>query len=215
MRLSFMVLIVLLVSGCSVTSDVKMTSGPRVADTEEVSERIEGTKTPETQADNAKTVTTPEGDGKDVILTTSDGVQLSARLYTPESLNSDTSVIILVHEAYRDHSSWDGFRIAALKNGYAVIALDLRGHGQSGGDLVFDEAMDHDIDAVIDWISASPDLNVDRVAIAGASVGANLALRAGAKHPQIKSLVLLSPGMMYWEIAIDSAILDYLSLIHI
>ncbi|MCJ7658074.1 MAG: hypothetical protein MUO67_02875, partial [Anaerolineales bacterium] len=117
--------------------------------------------------------------------------------YTPESLNSDTPVIILVHEAYRDHSSWDGFRIAALKNGYAVIALDLRGHGQSGGDQVFDEAMDHDIDAVIDWISASPDLNVDRVAI------------AGARHPQIKTLVLLSPGMMYWEIGIDSAILDY------
>ena len=209
MRLSFVVLMVLLISACSVTSDVKMTSGPQVSDTEEVSERTEKTKTPETQAVNAKTVTTEEGDGKDIILTTSDGIQLAARLYAPESLNSDTAVLILLHEAYRDRSSWDGFRIAALENGYAVITLDLRGHGQSGGDLVFDEAMDHDIDVVLDWISASPDLNVDRVAIAGASVGANLALRAGARHPQIKSLVLLSPGMMYWEIAIDSAILDY------
>ena len=188
MRLSFMVLIVLLVSGCSVTSDVKMTSGPQVSESKEVSERTEKTKTPETQAVNTKTVTTEEGEGKDIILTTSDGVQLSARLYTPESLNSDTLVIILVHEPYRDRSSWAGFRIAALENGYAVITLDLRGHGQSGGDQVFDEAMDHDIDAVLNWISASPDLNVDRVAIAGASVGANLALRAGARHPQIKTL---------------------------
>lgn len=114
-----------------------------------------------------------------------------------------------MHEAYRDHSSWDDFRIAAKENGYAVVALDLRGHGQSGGDLVFDEAMDHDIDAVLDWISAFPDLNEDRIAIAGASVGANLALRAGARHPQIKTVVLLSPGMLYWEIGIESAILEY------
>jgi predicted acyl esterase len=133
MRLSFVILLVLLISACSVTSEVKMTSGPRVSDTEELSERTEKTKTLKTQEVNGKSETTEEDDGKDVIITTSDGVQLSARLYTPESLNSDTSVIILVHEAYRDHSSWDGFRIAALKNGYAVIAWDLRGHGQSGG----------------------------------------------------------------------------------
>ena len=118
----------------------------------------------------------------------SDGVQLAVDFYSPDGLIDDPDVLILVHEAYRDRSSWDGFRIAALESGYAVIALDLRGHGQSGGDQVFDEAMDHDIDAVLNWISASPDLNVDRVAIAGASVGANLALRAGARHPQIKTL---------------------------
>jgi predicted acyl esterase len=209
MRLIFVVLLVLLISACSVNPDVKMTSGPQAADTDEGSARPEETETPETQMVIAKTATTGEGDGEDITLTTSDGVQLAARFYAPENLNADTAVLILVHEAYRDSSSWDGFHTAALENGYAVIALDLRGHGQSEGDLVFDEAMDRDIDAVMEWIRTTPDLNGDRIIIAGASVGANLALRAGARYPQINTLVLLSPGLMYWEIGTENAILDY------
>jgi len=209
MRLSVVFLLVLLISACSANPDVKMTSGPRVTDTEESSARLEKTETPETQTANAKPITTEEGDGKDITLTTSDGVQLAARFYTPENLNADTAVLILVHEAYRDSSSWEGFQTEALENGYAVIALDLRGHGRSEGDLVFDEAMDRDIDAVIEWISASSDLNGDRIVIAGASVGANLALRAAARYPQINTVVLLSPGLMYWEIGTENAILDY------
>jgi dienelactone hydrolase len=209
MRLIFVVLLVLLISACSVNPDVKMTSGPQAADTDEGSARPEETETPETQMVIAKTATTGEGDGEDITLTTSDGVQLAARFYAPENLNADTAVLILVHEAYRDSSSWEGFHIAALENGYAVIALDLRGHGHSEGDLVFDEAMDRDIDAVMEWIRTTPDLNGDRIIIAGASVGANLALRAGARYPQINTLVLLSPGLMYWEIGTENAILDY------
>jgi len=209
MRLSVVVLLVLLISACSVNPDVKITSGPQAAATEEGSARPEKTETPETQAVIAKTVTTEEGDGKDITLTTSDGVQLAARFYAPENPNADTAVLILLHEAYRDSSSWEGFHTTALENGYAVIALDLRGHGRSEGDLVFDESMDRDIDAVLEWISASPDLNGDRIIIAGASVGANLALRAGARYQQIITVVLLSPGLKYWEIVTDDAILDY------
>jgi pimeloyl-ACP methyl ester carboxylesterase len=140
---------------------------------------------------------------------TSDGVQLAAVFYDPGDSYLEPDILILVHEAYRDHRSWDDFRMAALDNGYAVIALDLRGHGQSMGDPVFDEALDRDIEAVLEWISASPDLRERGIAIVGASVGANLALRAGARHPQIGSLVLLSPGMSYWGIDVESAILEY------
>jgi len=206
MRLSFLFLMVLLISGCSVTSEVEEISASLVTEPVQGTAPIEGTETPDIKGTK---IPSQPGDGENIILTTSDGVQLAADFYTPESLIDKPDVLILVHEAYRDRSSWDDFRTAAQENGYAVIVLDLRGHGQSGGDLVFDEAMDHDIDAVLACISASPDLNLDRVAIAGASVGANLALRAGARHPQIKSLVLLSPGMNYWEIGIENAILDY------
>lgn len=147
--------------------------------------------------------------GDDISLMTADDVQLAAVFYAPDNLNEESRVLILLHEAYRDHSLWDDFSIAAQKKGYAVIALDLRGHGGSKGAAVFDSTMDQDIDALLDWISASPDLNEERVAIVGASLGANLALRAGAKHPQINSLVLLSPGMNYWEIGIESAMAEY------
>ena len=209
LRLNFVILLGLLVSACSVTPEVKETSAPQVTEPVQGSEPTENTETIETSEINGTPVLSEPGSGENITLTTSDGIQLAAVFYAPESINAEPDVLILVHEAYRDHSSWDDFCIAAKENGYAVVALDLRGHGQSGGDLVFDEAMDHDIDAVLDWISAFPDLNEDRIAIAGASVGANLALRAGARHPQINSLVLLSPGMLYWEIGIESAILEY------
>lgn len=209
MRLICVILQLVLISACSVIPEVIETSAPHVTDTVQASDTTEITEILETpDIEGTKDITEP-GNGENITLTTSDGVQLAADFYAPERLNEDTDVLILVHEAYRDRSSWDNFRIAAQETGFAVIALDLRGHGQSGGDLVFDEAIDHDIDAVLDWISASPDLNEDRIAIAGASVGANLALRAGARHTQINSLALLSPGMMYWEIGIESAILDY------
>ena len=209
MRLIFLILLGVLVSACSVTPELEEIPVPQVTNTAQSSDSEKKTEIIETPGNEVSAVTSQPGNGENLTLTTSDGVKLVVDFYTPESLIDKPDVLILVHEAYLDRSSWDGFTIAAQENGYAVITLDLRGHGQSGGDLVFDEAMDHDIDAVLDWISASPDLNVDRVAIAGASVGANLALRAGARHPQIKSLVLLSPGMNYWEIGIENAILDY------
>ena len=199
----------MLISACSVTPEVNETSITQVAHPTQGSEPTEKTETIETRENKGAAATSESGNGKNITLLTSDGVQLAAVFYTPESLNEDTDILILVHEAYRERSSWDDFSSAALENGYAVIALDLRGHGQSSGDPVFDEAMDHDIDAVVDWISASPDLDEDRIAIVGASVGANLALRAGARHPQIQSLVLLSPGMSAWGIGVKDAILDY------
>lgn len=237
MRLIYGILLFVMISACSFTPEVKetatphltepikasetkapqaintlqasQTSAPTSTDTLQVTATTVKTETIETPGIESTALTSVPDDGEKLTLMTSDGVQLAAFFYAPENLNEDTEILILVHEAYRGHRSWDEFRSAAHENGYAVIALDLRGHGQSSGDQVFTEAMDHDIDAVVDWISVSPDLNEDRIAIAGASVGANLALRAGARHPQIKSVVLLSPGMMYWEIGIEAAMLDY------
>lgn len=196
-------------SACSVTPEVKETPAAELTEPVPVSALTVKTHTVEAAEIEDAAITAEAANSENISLMTADGVQLAAVFYAPESLNEDSFVLILVHEAYRNHSSWDDFSIAALENGYAVIALDLRGHGQSKGEAVFDQAMDHDIDAVLDWISASPDLNKGRIAIAGASVGANLALRAGSRYPQISSLVLLSPGMNYWKLGVKSAMVDY------
>ena len=41
------------------------------------------------------------------------------------------------------------------------------------------------------------------------SIGASLGLRAGARHPEIRSVSLLSPGIQLWEIGIADAIREY------
>jgi pimeloyl-ACP methyl ester carboxylesterase len=146
---------------------------------------------------------------KMIDLTTVDGVPLKARYYPAKQAASVATTIVLLHGAYEDSRSWNGFRAATQDAGYAVLTLDLRGHGQSGGEKLFDSSMDHDIDAALAWLNTSPDVGVGSIAMAGESLGANLALRAGARHPEIKSLILLSPGMLLWEIDIAEAIIGY------
>jgi pimeloyl-ACP methyl ester carboxylesterase len=69
--------------------------------------------------------------------------------------------------------------------------------------------MDNDIEAALDWLKNSSGTNVQQVALIGESLGADLALRAGARYPEIPAVVLLSPGMQLWEIKIDEAIVNY------
>ena len=66
--------------------------------------------------------------------------------------------------------------IPALTNaGYRVIAVDLRGHGETGGSNDWQAAIG-DVQTWLDWIEAQPSMNPDKIAIVGASIGANLAL---------------------------------------
>jgi dienelactone hydrolase len=144
-----------------------------------------------------------------VNLTTSDAINLKATYYPPKDSTVRADALLLLHEAYDDSRSWDSFARAAQERGYAVLALDLRGHGQSGGEKTFDSTMDNDVDAALAWLKASPAVNSDRIGIVGASLGANLALRGGVRYPEIKSVIMLSPGMLLWKIDIAKAIVDY------
>jgi len=144
-----------------------------------------------------------------VDLTTQDGLSLKTSFYPAKGAKSPAPALLLLHMAYSDRRAWHGFAKAAQEAGYAVLALDSRGHGDSAGEKVFDPAMDGDVDAALTWLMTHTRVDPERVGIAGASVGANLALRAGAKHPEIQSVALLSPGMQLWDIGIQEAIVDY------
>jgi len=142
-------------------------------------------------------------------LTTQDGLSLKTSFYPAKGTELPAPALLLLPMAYSDRRAWHDFAQNAQGAGYAVLALDLRGHGDSAGEKVFDTAMDLDVDAALMWLMARPDVDSERVGIAGASVGANLALRAGARYPEIESVALLSPGMQLWDIGIQEAIVDY------
>ncbi len=142
-------------------------------------------------------------------LFTSDGVRLLATYYPPKNSTSRADGLLLLHAAFEDSRSWENFARAAQEMGYAVVAPDLRGHGQSGGEKTFDKTMDNDVDAALGLLKTSPGVNGNRIGIVGASLGASLALRGGVRHPEIKSVILLSPGMSMWQIDITEAIIDY------
>jgi len=156
-------------------------------------------------------INTPTTDNSmlNVNLLSNDGVSLQAIFYPPKNSESSPLTLLLLHGAYKDSRSWDVFRSAALEKNYAVFTVDLRGHGNSGGEKTFDESMDNDVDVALTWLLALPEVNGKQISIAGESLGANLALRAGVRHPEINSVILLSPGMQLWELDISEAIVNY------
>ncbi len=82
-------------------------------------------------------------------------------------------------------------KMLAEKN-IASLAIDLRGHGESSAG----DPSDLDVQAALAWLAASG-FPATHIALMGASIGANLALRALAQNQDIHAAVLLSPGSDY------------------
>jgi pimeloyl-ACP methyl ester carboxylesterase len=93
---------------------------------------------------------------------------------------------VLLHGAGLDHRMWAGVSPALAAAGRRVMALDLPGHGRSGG-----SAAEGIVEAA-DWIRRFLDATgLERVALAGFSMGAQVALETAAQAPdRVRSLVL-------------------------
>jgi pimeloyl-ACP methyl ester carboxylesterase len=98
-----------------------------------------------------------------------------------------------------DRSQWDELVPHLTANGYAVLAIDLRGHGATGGQIDWVKAQ-QDTLAARNFLSEHEHIRKDRIAFGGASIGANLALAAASTDPEIKTVVLLSPGLNYFGV---------------
>jgi len=138
-------------------------------------------------------------------LETSDKVKIAYDWYPAEK---PAGYLLLIHMMPATKDSWRGFAGEMQRAGYASLAIDLRGHGESDGGPEgyknFSDAEHQksiwDLDAGVKFLieqGAKP----DRITLIGASIGANLALWYLVEHPQIKCAVLLSAGENYRGIA--------------
>lgn len=126
------------------------------------------------------------------------GELIHATIYSPPT--TPAPGLILLHQAGSSRAAWTPFARMARAEGYGVIAIDLRGHGESADGknpsaFTTDDwlAVLQDIPAAkIELINAGADPK--KIAIAGASMGANLAMRYAATDPDIQAIVLISPG---------------------
>lgn len=116
------------------------------------------------------------------------------------------STVVLLHSLGYSSADW-GNLVQELNNaGYAVIAMDLRGHGKSIYDTHFKKRpwvyftpkaylkMPNDVIAVLNEVKKETKLvSVDNIAIVGADIGANTAVLAAKQMPKKpKTLVLIS-----------------------
>jgi len=151
---------------------------------------------------------------------TEDGFRLVAD-WTPGPA-SDAPLAILLHQFNADRRSWDPLVPVLAQGGFAVLALDQRGQGESKertrppGAAAFDvralaqregqpavgpvaRAGVKDVEAAVAFAKARG-AATDRISLIGSSYGCTVALLASARVPGVRGLVLLSPGTQYFGV---------------
>lgn len=149
---------------------------------------------------------------------TRDGVTLVGSYYPPA--RGPVPSILLLHMLARDRTDWNLLAAKLQAAGWAVLSLDLRGHGESrlqGGKTLhwrdFSDAdfnkMVLDVEAAQEYLKGLKEVDLGRMAIVGASIGCNIALNYAADHPQVRALALLSPGLEYRGVLSEPAMRRY------
>ncbi len=135
-----------------------------------------------------------------VQITTRDGVSLSGDYYPSFCKRG----LLLLHMMPATKESWKEFASVMQEEGWDVLAIDLRGHGDSDGGpdgyRTF-EPKDHqgsvyDVDAGIEFLE-SRGIETHHIAVGGASIGANLTIEVLARNRDIPAGFALSPGFNY------------------
>ena len=137
-----------------------------------------------------------------------DGLQLIGTFYAPVEFEPPWPGVILLHMLWSDRTAWDEYALQLAGSGFAVFALDMRGHGQTGGEVDWDLAA-VDLQEVWDNLAARPDIDPARMGIIGASIGANMALVGGVNEPDTRTVVLLSPGLSYAGVETREAMVTF------
>lgn len=142
--------------------------------------------------------------------TTSDGVKIVGDYWTPLDTSQAAPVVILLHMYKSDRKAWAPQIVSLEKEGFAILAIDLRGHGEShepaemnlvrrvgARDLKLFQAMHLDVEAAYEWLAKRSEVDLSRFAIIGASVGCSVALDYCRRDKSVDIIALMSPGLRY------------------
>ena len=135
---------------------------------------------------------------------TSDGFTILGTWYTSDRQQGRSPALILLHMFGGTHAQWLPFVPELVGNGYAVLAFDLRGHGQSAyrnGEYsprtLFEiedfDRMPLDVAAALAWIGTRSEADTSRIGLIGADIGANIAFISAGTLDGIKTTVSVSP----------------------
>lgn len=145
-----------------------------------------------------------------LFLITQDGIGLTG-IYRSDG---QEKLAILLHMMPATKESWDAIAEKLFERGYASLAIDMRGHGEStmGGALDYkqfneqqQQAKRLDVEAALEWAHAQG-FDDAHIILMGASIGANLSIRALAEHANLPLAIALSPGLNYRGVTTDDAI---------
>jgi pimeloyl-ACP methyl ester carboxylesterase len=135
-----------------------------------------------------------------------DLVDLRASFETPIGIPAPIPAVLLLHGYGEDRTIWREFSQQLLNSGWAVMAMDLRGHGDSKtknqrpiqASPAWRTSLHEfpvDLDPALDWLKAQPRVDNKRIVVIGSDVGANLALIASGRFPEVRTVVAINPNL--------------------
>ena len=111
--------------------------------------------------------------------------------------------VLFIHGAGNDHSVWTLQARYFAHHGFNAVAVDLPGHGKSGGAALAS------VEALAGWIRDFADaVSIAKAALVGHSLGSLAVLECAARHPErVAQLALLGPAapMTVSETLLDAA----------
>jgi dienelactone hydrolase len=136
-----------------------------------------------------------------VDLTAPDGVTLKATYFGAARPGPG---VLLLHQCNRQRKVWDDLAQRLAAAGLNILTVDFRGYGESGGkrpdqmssvqeaDQIVKEQWPADVDVAFRYLQTQLGVNRGVIGAGGASCGVNQAVQLARRHPEVKSLVLLS-----------------------
>ena len=122
----------------------------------------------------------------------------------------DAPALILLHMLNSRRDAWDPLIPDLQAAGYAILNIDIRGHGDSGGARDWD-AIIADMADWVDWLAQNERAGEAGLAFIGGSIGANVALISCAESDACRGAVALSPGLDYRGVKPEAALVDGLA----
>lgn len=158
----------------------------------------------------ATAVATPPGLGtpgpaQAVKIRAANGLQIAALYYPSMWSGRQSPAALLLHQINGSKAQWKPLIPELLTEGYSVLAVDMRGFGETGGQINWKLA-EGDIVTMLSWLRGIPSIDGAKIAIIGASMGSNLAIRGCAADAQCRVAIALSPGVEYFGVTTDGAI---------
>lgn len=150
-----------------------------------------------------------ERDRADAVSFTTDDKQLiKGSYYAPKKSKKGHAApsVLILHDAGKSREEMSDLSEYLHKRGFAVLTIDLRGHGDSETEKVSFEKADEklkeslwalssrDVDAASEFLSDQKSVHSSNMSIVAFGAGASLAVRRAAVDNNVRALVLVSPA---------------------
>lgn len=129
-------------------------------------------------------------DWEPVSLTAADGIEIAGWYFPPDE---NGAALVMVHGFSANRTKMLAETAILTRHGYGALLIDLRNHGDSGGDVTtwgYDEWLD--VQAGVNYLLSRPEVNPDKIGLMGKSMGSAAMVIAASRLPEVKAVVAMS-----------------------